>query len=178
VVDVHTEPWRDLFVMLGTSSAALLGLLYVVASLHLDEITKNPIYRARTRSNALYLIITIVIAAFILTPQPVFYLGLELAAANLVGAAINIRNTYKFTLNPDFRRRGGFSFVRVANFLGAFGLGTVAGVCLMKGLVAGLYIAMLSYVALLVGVSLNTWSIMLGIGRPDATKSAARKKRA
>ena len=35
------EAWRDLYVMLGTSSAALIGLLYVVTSLHLDEIVSQ-----------------------------------------------------------------------------------------------------------------------------------------
>jgi hypothetical protein len=30
------ELWRDLYVMLGTSSAGLLGLLFVATSFHLD----------------------------------------------------------------------------------------------------------------------------------------------
>ena len=33
------EAWRDLYVMLGTSAAALIGLLFVATSLHLTEIT-------------------------------------------------------------------------------------------------------------------------------------------
>ena len=53
------EPWRDLYVMLGTTSAALIGLLYVVTSLHLDEIVNNPGYRRRARSNSFYLIVTL-----------------------------------------------------------------------------------------------------------------------
>ena len=36
------ELWRDLYVMLGTSSAALVGLLFIVTSFHLDEIVNNP----------------------------------------------------------------------------------------------------------------------------------------
>ena len=49
--NVHQpELWRDLYVMLGTSSAALIGLLLVVTSLHLDEIVnKADIYYFRPR---------------------------------------------------------------------------------------------------------------------------------
>ena len=31
------EGWRDLYVMLGTSAAALIGLLFVATSLHLTK---------------------------------------------------------------------------------------------------------------------------------------------
>ena len=38
------QVWHDLYVMLGTSSAALLGLIFVATSLHLDEIVNNPAF--------------------------------------------------------------------------------------------------------------------------------------
>jgi hypothetical protein len=56
--------------MLGTSSAALLGLLYVVTSLHLDEIIGNPGYRVRARSNSIFLPVSLVEASLVLTPLP------------------------------------------------------------------------------------------------------------
>jgi hypothetical protein len=175
-MDLQIEPWRHLYVMLGTSSAALLGLLYVVASQHLDEIVENASYRTRVYCNSLYRIITLVEAACMLTPQRVTYLGLELVTANLVGAAVNIKNTYKFTLNPELRRRGGFSYMRMTNFIGAFVFGISAGACLMQSLSLGLVLAVVPYVALMVGVALNAWTIMLGIGRSDIAANAAASK--
>src|SRR5262249_9922252 len=41
------EAWHELYVMLGTSSAALIGLLFVATSLHLREIANQDIYRLR-----------------------------------------------------------------------------------------------------------------------------------
>ena len=35
------ELWRDLYVMLGTAAAALIGLLFIATSLHLNEIVNN-----------------------------------------------------------------------------------------------------------------------------------------
>jgi hypothetical protein len=56
--DAHLpELWRDLYVMLGTSSAALIGLLFVVTSLHLDDVVKNPVFRVRAYNGTLYLLI-------------------------------------------------------------------------------------------------------------------------
>src|ERR1700682_421398 len=88
------ELWHDLYVMLVTSSAALVGLLFVVTSLHLKEILNNPIFRLRARRNSIYLIITLVEAAFILTPQPMVSLGVEVTALNALGLLLPLSNMY------------------------------------------------------------------------------------
>jgi hypothetical protein len=62
----HPELWRDAYVMLGTAAAALIGLLFVVTSLHLDEIANNPVYRIRARNNRFYLLTLLVEATLIL----------------------------------------------------------------------------------------------------------------
>jgi uncharacterized membrane protein len=111
------EHWRDLYVMLGTSSAALLGLLYVVTSLHLDEIVNNVAYRVRARSNSIFLIITLVEAAFILTLQPVLLLGIELTTINLFGWSFAIRNSYQYYYRyRELGKRGGLSLYRAAAY--------------------------------------------------------------
>src|SRR5713226_7619773 len=42
--------WHDYFVMVGGGSAALTGLIFVAMTLHLDEITTNPVHRHRART--------------------------------------------------------------------------------------------------------------------------------
>jgi hypothetical protein len=70
--------WGELYVMRGTSSAALIGLLFVSASLHLREIVSDDIYKIRAQDTTLLLVATLVQAAFILTPQPIHILGIAL----------------------------------------------------------------------------------------------------
>ena len=112
------ELWRDLYVMLGTSSGALIGLLFVVTSLHLEEIVNNTAYRTRARSNSIFLIITLVEAALILRPQPKVLLGLELAAINLIGWSFPIRNSYQYYYRyRDLGKRGGLSPYRGRRFM-------------------------------------------------------------
>jgi len=162
---LQPEMWRDLYVMLGTSSAALIGLLYVVTSLHLEEIVNNEAYRVRARSNSIFLLITLVQAVLILTPQSTSGLGIELAATNLFGWSYPIRNSYRFHYkHRDLSRSGGLSPYRAAAFHGCFLLGIVGAACLIKNLSYGMYLTTASYAALIVIVAMNAWSIMLGIG--------------
>ena len=71
------DGWHDLYVMLGTSSAALIGLLFVATSLHLGEVVSNPAFRVRAYNVTLYLLTLLVEAVVILVPQPVPFLGAE-----------------------------------------------------------------------------------------------------
>jgi hypothetical protein len=77
--------WHDLYVMLGTASAALIGLLFVAASLHLDDVVNNPRFRVRAYHLTLYLLTLLVEAVVVLVPQPLSYLGAELFFLNLAG---------------------------------------------------------------------------------------------
>ena len=48
--------WNELYLMLGSSSAALIGLLFVATSLHLAEIANEDIYRLRAQYTMLSLL--------------------------------------------------------------------------------------------------------------------------
>ena len=46
----HPEEWRDFFLLAGTASAALAGLVFVAITLHLRSITAHPGHRHRART--------------------------------------------------------------------------------------------------------------------------------
>ncbi len=173
------ESWRDLYVMLGTSSAALLGLLFVATSLHLDEITRNFSYRTRARNNSHTLIFTLIEATIILTPQPAALLSGSLAVANLVLLWLAIRNTYLYTIkNRDIGRSGGWRMWRGIAFILALAIGTVGAAVSFQSMNVGLYIVTVSYIAVLVIVALNAWSVMIGIGQAEQTPTDKPARRA
>jgi hypothetical protein len=172
------ELWRDLYVMLGTSSAGLLGLLFVATSLHIDDIVSNPVYRTRARNNSIYLILTLIEAAMVLTPQPLAALGAELIALNLFGLWLPVRNVYRFPRKDRVvTRSGGWTYYRVVAFIAAFLLGLAGGAWLLAGVSAGLYLLTISYLTFLVTVALNGWSIMLGIGQAETMMKSKRATR-
>jgi hypothetical protein len=167
----HLEAWHDVYVMLGTSSAALIGLLFVATSLHLDEIAKNISYRKRALNNSYMLIFTLVEAAIILTPQPAALLCGSLVVANLVIAWVPVKNTYLYAYkNRDVGRRGGWAIWRGIAFISSLACGIAGSLVTLLSVNVGLYIVTASYVALLVIVALNSWSVMFGIGQIDETQ--------
>ena len=154
--------------MLGTSSAALIGLLFVATSLHLGEVMSNPAFRIRAYNATLYLLTLLVEAALILVPQPVPFLGAELMVLNLVGLSLPISTTYTFVYKHRIiSRRVGMRMSRVVTPSVAYLLGVAGGIALIQGSHWGMYLVSVSYITLLVAVVLGTWSIMLGVERME-----------
>src|SRR5262245_23123452 len=158
------DAWRDLYVMLGTSAAALIGLLFIATSIHLGEVVSNPGFRVRSYNQTVYLLILTVEAVLILVPQPVPFLGAELMVLNLVGLWIFIGTYYTFFYkHRDNSYRGGMKTSRAIPFGAAYLLGIAGGTALTQDSHWGMYLVTVSYNTLLVTVVLGTWSIMLGI---------------
>jgi hypothetical protein len=156
--------WHDLYVMLGTSSAALIGLLFIATSIHLGEVVSNPGFRVRSYNQTLYLLTLLVEATLILVPQPVSFLGAELMALNLVGLWISLSTSYTFIYkHRDDRHRGGMKMSRAIPLSVSYLFGIAGGIALIQDSRWGMYIVTVSYTTLLVTVVLGAWSTMLGI---------------
>jgi len=169
--------WGELYVMLRTSSAALIGLLFVATSLHLEEIVNNAIYRTLARSSSIYLLVTLVEAACILTPQPVRALGFEIIALNLVALGFVGRNFYFFLSHPDVSQRGGLRIYRGLTFIVAFLAGIAGGLGLLTDANWALYLVTASYVVVVIAAALTAWAIMLGVGYGETKEKGRRTKR-
>ena len=167
--------------MLGTSAAALIGLLFVVTSLHLEEVMNNAVYRMRARNITFFLVVLLVQASAILTPQPKALLGAELIAVNLFGLWLVVRFVYMFVKNRETAERGGYSIQRSVTYLVGYLLGIGGGAALAQQSNWGLYLVTVSYVIVLITIVWNAWTIMLGIGQSEkttkATRGAARRLR-
>ena len=62
------ELWQNAFVVLGSSSAALIGLLFIATSLHLKKVVNNPVLYGRAYNQTRYLLIILVEALLVLIP--------------------------------------------------------------------------------------------------------------
>jgi len=164
--------WHDLYAMLGTSSAALIGLLFIATSIHLGEVVNNPGFRVRSYNQTLYLLILLVEAVLILVPQPVPFLGAELIVLNLVGLWFPLSTSYTFFYKDrDNSHRGGMKVFRALPLSGAYVLGVAGGIALIQGSHWGMYVVTVSYTTLLVTVVLGAWSTMLGMEQIEKTNS-------
>lgn len=171
------DSWHDLYVMLGTSSAALIGLLFVATSLHLDQIIKNPVYATRSRHNTYILVFTLIESIIVLTPQPINWAGVELVVTNLGLLWLPVRNVYNFLIkSPESGRTGGWSIYRALTFIASFLLGILGGILLIGRATAGLYAITLAYAMLLTNIALNAWRILIGIGQLDEAAKQNRQE--
>ncbi len=166
-----TDSWHDLYVMFGSSSAALLGLLFVAASMHLDEARKNPVFERRARNNTRHLLVLLVEAALILMPQPPVWLGAELVAINLLGLWIPASFTYRaYIRDKEIGRRGGWALHRALAYMMGYLLAAAGGAALIAQAKCGLYLVTASYIIILAFVVLNAWTILMGIGQKEKVR--------
>jgi len=166
------ELWHDFFVVLGSSSAALIGLLFIATSLHLGEIVNDPILRRRAFNNTLFLLMTFVAALLVLIPQPMPILGAELVVINLLGLWPELRFVYIFFKSKEDYHRGGGAIHRAITFIVGFLLGIAGGAALIGYRNWGIYLVAISYIIVLGRVVLSAWAIMVGVGQLEkATKA-------
>jgi hypothetical protein len=157
------ETWRAIYFMLGSAAAGLVGLLFVVTSIHLDVIKNNPDYILPARNNTFHLLTLLVEAVLILTPQPLSVLGAELVALNLFGLRLPLDITRRY-----FRKNIGitdpsFPIYIIVTIVGGYLLGIAGGVGLIEHANWGLYLMTASFVIILVRTVLTAWNLMFGL---------------
>jgi hypothetical protein len=163
--------WHELYLMLGTSSAALIGLLFVATSLHLAEIANEDVYRLRAKYTTLILVSTLLEGTAILTPQPMQVLGVVLLGVNLWGLSFPITLLSMAVKIPGARGRGGFSVQRAGFFIAGYCAGIAGAAAVAAGREWGMYAVTVSYSALLTASIWNGWMIMQGIGQGERIRS-------
>jgi hypothetical protein len=165
---VGLEPWRDLFVMLGSSAGALVGLLFIVMSLHFEKISLRSDANTRItidggRNNTYHLLTVLIEAALVLTPQPMPLLGAELITINLFGLRLPLTITLKyFRQNVTISERSGFPTAVILTIAAAYILGAVGGGVLASLRAWGLYLVAASCLTKVVRTVLTAWMLMFG----------------
>ncbi len=163
------ELWHDLFIMIGSSAGALVGLLFIVMSLHLDKISERTDYNMRAtihgaRSNTVHLLTVLVEAAVVLTPQPLSFVGAELIGINVLGLRLPLAFIYKyFSKHITISNRGGFPMGLILAIIAAYLLGLAGGVALFRRLDWGLYLVAASCLSKIVRSVLTAWTLMFGM---------------
>jgi len=144
------ELWRDLFVMLGSSATALLGLLFVVLTIHLQTVKEDLDFRLRTRNNSYHLLNVFILSAVMLAPQPAVLLGIEVALVCLYGLRLPIVVTWYLYRQDEA--------VRAHKPLWLGSVITIATAC----------------VVLMVRAVLSSWALMFGAESAAVTSKPER----
>ena len=164
-MDAAYDPgaWRDFAVALVSASAALLGLVFVVVSLHLQAVVDDPVLRRRAEIMLGLLATTLAASAALLIPgQSREALGVELMPIALVYMTLSGLATFRAT-----RSARGVSRDRVARFLiGELSAGLVfaGGLGLLVHALGGAYLVGAGVVLGLLTSMLAIWILFVGLG--------------
>ncbi len=170
------EAWRDFFVMIGSSAGALVGLLFVVMSLHLGSIVERSDANMRatidgSRNNTFHLLTVLVEAALLLAPQPILWLAVELVVVNLYGLRLPVGMVLKYARRGlTISERGGFPFAPIVTIFAAYVLGAAGSVMLTQSVEVAMYMIAASCVAKVVRSVLTAWMLMFGVLQREAQK--------
>lgn len=171
--DYQPEAWRDLFMMLGTTAGALVGLLFIVMSLHLDRLSDLPEQNMRvtiegSRYNILHLLTVVVEAAMLLVPQPLLWLAVELVAINLFGLRLPLIIIRRYARRHlTISERGGFPTGLIVTVIAAYLLGATGGGLMTLSPVVGLYLVTAGLLIKIVRSALTAWMFMFVIRRAE-----------
>ena len=163
------EQWHDLFLMIGTTAGALVGLLFIVMSLHLDLISELADYNMRAtiegaRYNILHLLTVVVESAVILAPQPLVFIGAELVFINMFGLRLPLTIIYKYMdKHITISERGGFPTVLLATIIAAYLMGAGGGFAFFSHPLWGIYLVAISCTIKIVRSVLTAWMLMFGV---------------
>ena len=159
--------WHDYFLMVGGGAAALTGLVFVAMTLHLEEITTNPVHRHRARTILTGLTAVFIRCALVLMGgQNAQAIAIELVGVLVVVEAILYRSIRLAAHDADrwvFRRTIGSFACLLLEQAGA--------VVLFFGDTRGLYVVGLGMMSSFIFMVSGAWLLLVGVGAQEAAEA-------
>ena len=163
------ELWHDVFVVIGSSAGTLVGLLFIVISLHIGKLGERLDDNMRAvidgaRHNTIHLLIVLIESLVVLAPQSSAFAGAELIALNVFGMRGPLLFSLKYADKQiSISSRGGFPTGLILTIAAAYLLGFSGGIAVLRHIDWSLYLVAASCVAKVVRSVLTAWMLMFGL---------------
>jgi hypothetical protein len=161
--------WHDFYIMIGTASATLMGLLFVSLSINVGVITQKKnndlrILAAQTFTNFLCVLLFAVV--FLIPQQGPKGLGLPLLGMDGVGLFITMRRIlFAFQTHIQLWGRRNLA-IRFAIPVVCFITLAIIGISVLMGETGGLYWLVPVMILLIIDASINAWDLLLRLREP------------
>ena len=162
------KQWATFATLSGGAAAALTGLLFVAVSIRIEFIAKSTELRSRAAQTLTLFVIPLVISILLSIPDQGYrVLGAELVLLAAIGGGVLLRLGRQATVSSGAHDT---SAEAVALLLDAVApnwvtsvLLVIAGMLLLFGVHAGLYVLVLPVLVALVGGVLSAWLVLTKI---------------
>ena len=155
------EPWSNFFILVGTGSATLAGLVFVALTINLRGVAQDATHRYRAINMLTgFASVFLISALALMGRQPAFAVGVEWLIVAVLAGAIN---TYGYV--QAFRLRSSlYALSKVRMIGGTLGyLGQVVGaILLVAGIDAGIYVSAIALIANFIYLISGSWLLILG----------------
>ena len=168
--ETFLDPWSNFFILVGTGSATLAGLVFVALTINLRGVAQDATHRYRAINMLTgFASVFLISALALMGRQPAFAVGLEWLIVAAFAAAIN---TYGYV--QAFRLRSSLYALSKVRMVGGtlcyFGQ-IVGAILLVLGIDAGIYVSAIALIANFVYLISGSWLLILGTihttERPD-----------
>ena len=165
--------WHDYFVMVGGGSAALTGLIFVAMTLHLNEITTNPVHRHRARTILMGLTAVFIRCGLVLMgDQRLWAVALE-----LIGVLTVVEFLLYSSIRQAMRSADRGVLLRTVGSFACLLLEEAGAIVVLFGNAWGLYIVGLGMMSSFIFMVTGAWLLLVGVGAvevADARSSGGR----
>ena len=159
--ETFPEQWSNFFILVGTGSATLAGLVFVALTINLRGVAKDATHRFRA-INMLsgFTSVFIVSALALMGRQPYLALGVEWLIVSVIATAINTNGYIQaYRLRSSLYALGLFRIVGGSLcFLGQI----VGSLLLILGVAAGIYVGAIALVVNFFFFVSGAWLLILG----------------
>jgi hypothetical protein len=165
--------WHDYFVMVGGGSAALTGLIFVAMTLHLDEITTNPVHRHRARTILMGLTAVFIRCGLVLMGDQ----SLWAVALELIGVLTVVEFLLYSSIRQALRSADRGVLLRTIGSFACLLLEEAGAIVVLFGNAWGLYVVGLGMMSSFIFMVTGAWLLLVGVGAVEvagARSSAGR----
>jgi hypothetical protein len=166
---VFPEAWSNFFLLVGTGSATLAGLVFVALTINLRGVAQDATHRFRAINMLTGFTSVFVISALaLMARQPYLAVGVEWLIVSVLAGAVNTNGYVQ-----AFRLRGSLYALSVFRIVGGSlcYLGQIVGsVMVILGISAGIYVAAIALVTNFFFFVSGSWLLILGTLQTQTTE--------
>jgi peptidoglycan biosynthesis protein MviN/MurJ (putative lipid II flippase) len=159
------QSWHDFYIVAGTVSATLVGLLFVGLSLHLRVVLSRSEVRSLARVTLANLGIIVILSLFMVIPEGLSEIKLQLFISGAIGLVV-IFPSLLSALRSDTRTLHGIRLMMRLALSGVAYAGViVASRFFTRGSYGGALSALVAVIVILLVISLrNSWDLLVSVG--------------
>ena len=159
------QNWHDFYIVAGTASATLVGLLFVSLSLHLRAVVARSEVRGLARATLANFGLVLLVALILVIPQDARAAGLELQATGVASALIIAAPVLAASSSRTRTIRGRLLVLRFAFSILGYAGAVIAGALLTTGSYGTAFASLATATIVLLVISLrNTWDLLVSVG--------------